>query len=277
MGVREGRVPLDRAVFKILPTSQLELRSGDPDGENLADVYKQCYLQVFHHAGDSMTREQCAVLRAKVTVTGISLRLYILAAMYGFNDRSPMRNFRAINLLKPEAELDVDVFRREAALRYGVFDMTALTYIVGEAEDTKVALQESEWLAASWVVGHRQKHAGGAITTLYDMRELDLDPRWLATETSYRAWLADGRGRDTEELRSHRHRVSQVKPELWRPQRQEILGHVLAQVLAKYQVGASNFEVLSPITRPMAFWLELSEAILQLRCLRLLPRISILH
>ena len=203
----------------------------------------------------------------------MSIRLYIYAAMLGFKETSPDRRFRVGNLLGGEAERNVEQFRREAAAKFGIFDMTALLAVVGSTvENDARTLEECEWLAASWIVGHRQVHGQGAIASLYNSRELAFDPRWLATELSYRRWLMsdDKNKRDSDELTRHRYRVSQVTSGLWLEQRQQILPRVLSRVLSQYLMAASDFEARSPVSQPLAFWAALGDAILQRKCLRLL-------
>ena len=269
MGSREGRVGLERVKFRL--GNPRGLRRDDPDADSLADVYKLCYRQVFARSSDWFNRQHGAKLAARARGMGISIRLYVYAAMFGFRETSPDRRFRVANLLGGAAERNVEEYRREAAAKFGVFDMTALLAVTGTKgeEDMSRVMEECEWLAANWIVGHRQARGGGAIPTLYDSRELAFDPRWLATESSYRRWLDGPDKRVTEELTCHRHRVSQVQPKLWVGQRQEVLPTVLDRVLSRYHMVASDFEVRSPVTRSLAFWVALGDAILQWRCVRL--------
>ena len=270
MGCREGKVALDRVEFRLGAGAAGRLKRDDPDAENPADVYKHCYSQVFAKRADWFKRQHGARLVAKARELRMSIRLYVYAAMLGFKETSPDRRFSVAHLLGGAAERNVEEFRRAAAAKFGVFDMTALLAMAGtEEEDAARTMVECEWLAAGWIVGHRQVHGQGAISSLYGRRELAFDPRWLATEPSYRRWLESPEKLVTEELTKHRYRVSQVQPKLWRAMRQEGLPEVLSRVLSQYRMAASDFEAVSPVSQPLAFWAALGDAILQWKCVRL--------
>jgi len=269
-GSRAGRVPLSRLAFSLGPVAQLD--SGDPDREDVLGTYASCYRQVFKRAPARMTQLQGRRLRAGLRRDGITLRLYIFAAMMAFrdtNEGSPGRRFHARMLLGPAAKKNVEMYRQAAAGRYGVFDMTTLLSMVGPTEDATRALAASEWLAARWVVGHRQKWGEGAVNSLYNAQELALDPRWLSTEPTYtRRWL-EAPTRDSDELKRHRHRVAQAGRDRdeWRREREKILPDVLRRVLAHYGHREADFEARSPVRHPMAFWSALGDAILWAECL----------
>lgn len=272
MGCREGRVMLNHVRFKL--GELLQLAGEDVDAANVEDVYKDCYHRVFgkRRRPGWLKKEDAARLIVSVKRQGMTIRLYVYAAMLGFKCTSPDRRFLVAHLLGGAAEKNVEEYRRQAAREFGVFDMTTLLAVAsnGQQENVGHTFVENEWLAARWIVGYRQMRGQGAITSLFDNKELALDPRWLATEPAYRRWLGSPDKLMTKELLRHRHRVSQVSPDVWRGLRQTILPQVLSRVLAEYAFKETDFEVISPIRQPLAFWSALGDAFLQVKTLMLL-------
>jgi hypothetical protein len=266
-GRRRGKVPLDRVRFELARPELVEAE--DPDQADVAATYATCYRQVFGKPGDRLRLEAARRLGAVARREGVTLRLYLFAAMLAFRDANPDRRCYANHLLGPAASRHVSLYRRTAAQRFGVFDLTALLTMTGPIEDASQALELSEGLAALWIVGHRLHHGKGAVASLYAARELALDPRWLATEPTYKRWLSSGEAGATDELLRHRHRVSQAGV-AWTVERERVLPKVLARVLWRYEIRLVDLEAESPVRQPLAFWAALGDALLQRACLRFL-------
>lgn len=270
MGSRDHKIPLAKVVFEL--PSVLNPEHPDPDKEDVISVYKSCYRQVFGQEQEPthITREQAEELRSCVPKNGMTLRLYILAAMQAFHEGSPDRKMYVRQILGPRAQDHVEMYRKAAAVRYGVFDMTTLTAVTSASENITQVLTDSEWLAASWTVNYRQKRGVGAYISLYEAQELTLDPRWLSTEPTYMQWLDTSTTPATEAVKKHRYRVTQAAQDDWRHERENILPSILYKIVAHHRHRISDFEAESPVTRPMAFWAALGDAILQYKIFQLL-------
>ena len=251
------------------------MECSDPDKVNIEGTYTTCYHMVFGRDAPvtRITPEQARQLSTMIPDKGITVRLYILAAMVAFHEGNPDRRFYARQLIGPVAERHVEMYRRAAALRYGVFDMTTFTAMTSSVENTTQVMSDSEWMAASWVVNYRIHKGEGALTSLYRAQELNLDPRWLSTELTYARWLK-GTPPVSDALKQHRYRVTQASREDWRHERENILPGVLSRMLNHHHQSATDFEVISPVSQPMAFWAALGDALLQIKAIDLLCQIS---
>ena len=271
MGSREHKTPLENVKFDL--HSEAISDNPDPDREDITKLYNSCYAQVFKDSKGVPTTptrinpEQTKRLACCVPPNGVPLRLFILTAMTVFHQGNPDRKFYPKHLLGPSAQTNVELYRKASALRYGVFDLTTLTSLSPATENSTQALVDSEWLAANWVVNYRVTRGKGAVTSLYSMQELSLDPRWLSTEPTYARWLKATDTPASDDMKRHRHLVTQAAQGDWRHERERLLPETVMRILAHNCHGAGDFEAVSPVRYAMSFWASLGDAILQVKLL----------
>lgn len=119
--------------------------------------------------------------------------LFVVAAIHGHRIHAPGCPLTPGVLLGPAAARRVSTYREECARRFGYFDeRTVLRLLQTGGEPIERRMMDSELIAGSHI--SRRRRAGGirSVATLYEERELGLDPLWLATEPSYHAWLRTG-------------------------------------------------------------------------------------
>lgn len=264
-GVRARYVPLNRARFELAGVPGLT--AADPGAEDFKATYESCYRQVFKAEPDRCDRYPAA--GAKVTEAAAAqrcqVRLFITTAMMGHQLGNPDRRYYANMLLGDSASKTVERYRQAAAHKYGVFDLPSLLRLLGtEGDDVESSLLGAELLVGRWIVAYKRRAEGSPLDGLYGERELGLDPRWLAVEPTYAQWLSGGQAPLTGELRSHRHRVSQVEAGeriVLLRMRSDLMPKAVAQVLEHADAKAEFFLVESPITNSVVLWNKLGLAL----------------
>lgn len=293
-----ARIPMSRIRFNTVPTDlrrQCVDREPDPEFVYINDLYARCHLAVFgkkFKASESLSAEAKSEVAKNAASLGCSIRLYMLTCMVGWNHHRTKilgatldRDFSVKHLLG-KAALErvrnyVDICRKE----FGTFTLEAMDLLAKPPFDTTEAEQQmwrSEITAARFILQTKVRGIiGNPAKALYARHEMDLDPRWLATEPSYMTavltpYMAKRSG--SESIQRHRYAVIQVigvlkrKPNHARGvyfSRNLVIPKVLTQILGDYRLKPEHFECrFHEVSDMIEFWSALGLAIQQLNCLR---------
>lgn len=275
MGSRVGKVPLMRA--KVQLDAPLEaLEAADPDEDDLLGIYSLCYSHVFNDRPDRFFEQhpgRAAEVVQSARELNCPLRLYVYAVMMSYKDTGPDLRFYGGKLAGPSAAKRVKLYREAARDLYGVFDTGSVSQLTGEGSDRlKSAIEASEELAGSYIVGHKARYTSSASAALYSERELGLHPAWLASEHSYVAWCRVNPA-DTAELRRHRARVARLDRRSW-PEiarlRAPVVIPLAVRLLRRAGVDPEDVAVPRVIDDSVAFWTDLGVLVRQATCLAIL-------
>jgi len=125
----------------------------------------------------------------------------LLAHRRGNEEGKEDRPFYPSALAGPSSLRHLAFYREECARRYGTFDASLLGDVAQLPSNHNISkrLRDSEELASRWAI---DSYLGGAenLYSLYEQREIALDPWWLATEPSYLRWVGRLAERDADEL-----------------------------------------------------------------------------
>lgn len=280
MGKR-AHTPLSELTFKFTPALEETQLPVDPELNELQQLYERCYMTIFERAPtDRLDRRPRAaeILQAACEQTGCTLRMFMLASMFGHRATAPNRNFYANALLGPYAIRRAELYRGACSKTFGTFDLQALTTIMkGHDQGLEAKMLNSEIIAGQWIVGYKLRYPGAYGVPFYQSKELALDPYWLAVEDSYiRLVLLPNRDTRTDipELNRHRFAVSKIHHELKKDSRRKgrqtkaIFGirernapEAVKRVLSHFGFSPNDFTTRAPeVTNMMAFWGQLSTA-----------------
>lgn len=254
----------------------------DPELSDLQQLYEQCYMTIFERPPtDRLDRRPNAekVLEEACEQTGCTLRMFMLASMFGHRTTAPNRNFYANMLLGPYAIRRANLYRGACSKAFGTFDLQALEDIMKcEDRGLESRMLNSEIIAGQWIVGYKLRFPGPYGAPLYSSKELALDPYWLAIEKSYlNLVLVPNHGvrTDIPELNRHRFNVSKVHHNLKVDSRKKskqlraVFGirernapEALRQVLNHFRFDPKDFTTTEPVVTDMlTFWGKLAIAL----------------
>ena len=252
---RANKVPLDLV--------KVQLKEGGPIDIKKDDLNQYIQATVSRMLGQTvkkLSEAQLDDLDSQAADLGVEPRLYVMAVVTGHKVSSPDRQFYASHLTGPIAAKRVQLYRGECASRYGMFDQEALSRVTQVRGHPK--LQDSEDLAAAYVIGHCARLGGDALACLYEDRELGLDPLWLATEPTYSAWVRST-GESTDEVEKHRRHVAQAKK--WSSEaaksRNACVLPAIRAALETHYLSLSDFYGPEVVTNAAKLWVRLGYAI----------------
>lgn len=269
---RVDKVPLKEVCVRL----SLEKFSVVDERALTKSEFQLYHLAVLRRVGPSLNDVEVAAVVENSNQLGVEPGQLILAALLAHRSGGADRPFYGRMLVGQNATRHLITYRDECATRYGTFDTGLLGDIANLPRNHNVItrLTASEELATSWAVRKHlslkhdvmDDHAAPDVDSLYEMRELALDPWWLATEPSYHRWAS--RERDWEEnaheLKRHRQRVAMAT------QRAGIMAVITARnQIAKDVVlreatrrGLSHNDVLvTPVfSEPLKLWRAVAQA-----------------
>jgi hypothetical protein len=302
MGVRDGKVPLDKVKFKIAPACfDMEvLRAEDPELPHLQRLYCDCYASVFQRNpvdNVSLYRKQIIDNANKASC---SVRMYLLANMVahvvhertvvGHTEKARAATFTAKLLAADFGVKRAQTYQQLCHDRFGTFNLTSLSVLADTDQKNTLAdiMLNSEMVAACWLVRHRIFHSGESEPLMYEDKELQLAPEWLATEETYlRHVLRPYCGRTlkgTEAVERHRHNALQTHKyykkhvtaqKLAWITRQQIFPEAVRRVCANFNHKPGDFlhertfvvdPNVQPVRSPLDFWRTLGLAIRHYHC-----------
>jgi len=287
MGDLANRVNVDEAHFKLLPApldrSVAHDRETDPDIANIEKVYDFCHKWVFGHKPKDRLPANKGILLSLIREANVSIKLYLLTNMLAWEDTHHTLPFRARALTGPSAVHLVKTWAKAANERFGVFNTTSLDLMAEskiEDQDFEVRLRNSEVTAGSWITGYKMTSSGNLAHKLYTVKELDLDPHWLAIEPTYiemilHPWVNGTISRNVDETtRRHRYNAVQIHGQLKREKRRAILMFLtrekimplaIRRVLEQRGYVPNDFKVENgSFTNPIKFWAQLGVAMQQI-------------
>lgn len=266
LGERQRHAPLDKVVF------DFSIRQADDRQElsRYAASYALAHERVFGKVPRQLpgTATELAVVGNSRDLK-MSSELYTFACMVGHKVSCPERLFVPRFLEGETAVKRATFYRKEAAKAYGVADTLALGLLSGvEIANVRRAMQDSELLFGSWIVGERVKRGGNGLKAFYRARELALSPYWLAVEKTHETWARESPGSPV--LDRHRRSIGPLissTPDLVRI-RAGAMQPVIAAVLAPYALKPEDLRFASPVASAARLWTSLGDAISQYGLLR---------
>jgi hypothetical protein len=295
-GSRADKIPLSKAVFKLVPESYAkayDFDMEDPELPHIQRTYFNCYDTIFNKpAPDDVTRFAKELL-ASARRAQCSLRLYMLANMVGHRETQKLRctkteqalprPYRAKMLLGATALTRARMYAEMCNKEFGTFALSSLSTLAEENfEDDSLesSMLHSETVAGKYIVGWKIKHGGPAWESLFEANELTLDPYWLAIDETYltqvlQPYLDNKCG--AEQIQQHRFSVIQALGYLKKHStaavnafhvRETIMPKAVAEVLHHYGHAPDDFDIDSdPITNPLEFWVYIGRALQHFQCL----------
>lgn len=273
---------LSAVEFNLTPDLKDTSPSKDPELDELQQLYTRCYLTIFEKMPpDRLDQRPRAseTLESACEQTGCTLRMFMLASMFGHRTTSPNRKFYANMLLGPYAIRRAELYRGACSKEFGTFDLQALSTIMKNPDQgLQQKMLNSEIIAGQWIVGYKLRFPGPYGLPLYQSKELALDPYWLAIEETYtRLVLIPNHGMRTEipELNRHRFNVSKVLQALKKDSRgkgnytraifqtrERNARTAVGQVLNHFGFSPDDFTTRTPVVTDMlAFWGNLAIAL----------------
>lgn len=298
-GSRRDKVPINEAVFRLIPPSfgHMEVMPGeDPELAHIGAVYSLCHEAVFGKHVRASVRHIAAEVAAAAAAMDCSIRLYILAVMVGFqqdqqfreaeSDRTLTHPFSPNMLTGARAARRAENYAHVCRSRFGTFNLQALDMITdGRLADQAVETRmfNSELIAAKFIVGRKATDGGLVEPDFYRLFEYDLDEHWLAIEPSYTKtvlfpkepvqWAA------SKAILRKRFDVKQTIARMKRhtsagfaahAARNAVMAEVTQRVLQHFRIMDEMLEVpVDPVTNAFEFWKSIGNAIQHIRCLRI--------
>ncbi len=300
MGTREGKVPLDRIRFDILPPNYREhtlasYQLTDPELPYLQRLFCDCYKSVFHrNPTENISRYKDEIARNANKVP-CSVRMFLLANMVaheigqgvvvGHTEKARASKFKGILLTGALSIRRAQQYQKTCQDRYGTFSLKSLEILANDDKDPiEGTMLRSETTAGIWLVNYKIRYRAPrleALAALYEDMELHLDPEWLALDDNYAETVLKpyvDRKTGTEVLQRHRFNAFHVharfkrRPSLGRNAwlaRQDILRDAVRAVLDNFGYAPGDFlYTREPVTNMPDFWLELGKVIRHNHCLR---------
>lgn len=272
IGQRSGQVPLDRVSVNLAaPIRQNVVASASPTDVN--SVYQLAHRRVFAVASrDFVSRDTAAAVTSNAADLAMSIEPYVYAVLLGHKISCPERRFAQHFLGGESAVKRARFYRKEAARRYAVVDVTAIGALSDNTASLDCEMQRSEQLFGEWIVNTRLRNGGNGVTALYAMREMALSPYWLATEPTFSQAPAN----PSKLIASRRCEVARLEPhaaELCLVRSRSLLA-VAGKVSAARSVPLRLLRGHA-VTDAFRFWLALGDALQRTAALQLLwPNLS---
>lgn len=304
-GKRKNRVPLSRAVFRLVPAAYNhvydKVEEVDPEIPEIKRLFTLCLATVFNkklkqidvNSSIGKHAEEIVQLAAEA---GCSLRLFMLANMVGFAaERAEQERIGASSRAKPftAAQLTGKKALNRALLyaevcrnQFGTFTLSALSSLSEndyEEKSIESAMLRSEISAGKFIVDYKIRHDGPPYEALFSSEELRLDPHWLAVEDNYRVTVLEQHlktGTVSEALKNHRFATAQVIGHLKKHRntaislfltREANMATAIRTVLGMFNLTPEDLEVeATPIKDPLVVWTNVGRAIQHARVLRYL-------
>lgn len=170
--------------------------------------------------------------------------------------------------------------------RYGSFSIYTLGVLNEEdyeAKDMEKGMLKSEVTAGLFLVDHTVHHSTPPLAALYAEKELELDPVWLATESSYVTAVLDPYLKtktDSKRLNDHRLNVIKAIARFRRRRstrafalriRQRILPLAVDSILSDSGVRSKDLLYhVNPVRDPLTLWIHTGQALQHYHCWLLL-------
>jgi hypothetical protein len=297
MGSRLHKISLSRAEFRLVPQAlwdyayQTVDKYTDPEIPVIEQTYIICFTTVFDGHPKDRIGQHASFICARAKELNCSVRLYMLTNMLAWQSvqeekeriqpDAPSATFSAKvlvgKLAMERAKAYAEVCRRE----FGTFSVSSIDTQTGselEKNSLEQVLLRNEIAVGRFVIGWKLENAGPVFEQLYSALELSLDPRWLATEPSYRPIIEQhlAKPKGTSVLRDQRFSVTQVVRHMKKDRqyciatfrtRELIMPRAVAEVLRYFGYKADDFDVDDkPIIEPLKMWVHLARAISQYNC-----------
>jgi len=297
MGSRLKKIPLSRVDYRLVPEALWDYayhaidQYTDPEIPVIEQTYIICFTTVFDRHPKDRIGEHAAFVCARAKELNCSVRLYILANMLAWQSvqeekervqpDAPVQTFSAKALAGKMAMERAKVYAEVCRREYGTFSIASIDTQTGsqlEKNSLDQVLLRNEIAVGRFIIGWKLENAGPVYEQLYNALELSLDPRWLATESSYRPIIDEHliKPKGTSTIRDHRFSVTTVIRHLKHSRqsciatfrtRELIMPRAVGEVLRYFGFKADDFDVDDkPITEPLKVWVHLARAISQYNC-----------
>ena len=177
--------PLSEIIFA-LPRPSVKVAS-EPASETQL-LYNQCYWTVF---GRLSTPEDLIKTGSLKTLAKVldpmpkeKRRQFILASMWGHREAKITARFKAHLLTGSAAENRFKLYGKAVQKEWGHLDTSNMDRFFN-SELSATVLEDSELLAARWIIGHKIGKGGDSIEAMFLANESKLNPLWLALEPAY--------------------------------------------------------------------------------------------
>lgn len=285
----EDRVPLSKAVFDLTPD---KVRGTgictEIDGKNVRrtdveNIYRRCHYAVFGQEWPSrsgLTQEWSQIVY-NAQLSNLTLDAFIGTVMLAHKLMQPHVNFYSTILTAKNSVQQIEKYTQLCKEKCGYTGLEALGICLREEVDSlDDNMLHSEIVAGSYVLHFKLKIGGLPYESLYELKELTLDPYWLATEPTYIETVLEPYStlhrKGTPMQDQHRHLALNAHAALKRKKtlartvfetRSRIMPLAVVQVLRPlgYPVDAFTVPNIS-ITESMFLWTKLAAAILHIEC-----------
>lgn len=278
MGMRAGRVTLDRLKFDLIPKKLPKSHVAPED--NLDAIYQATYRMVYgsnpgHTLGVWFTERMRPIARqAKVT-----LPQYILINMVGYQLAWPDKEFTPGCLVDNRALARVNTYAKACRERYGSLDLTSLDMLTKQDNarfDLRTRMSDTEFTVGCWIINWKLDNEGPPYTPLFDALELELDVNWLAIEPRFKDRLEQYLGKLSATANSHDIAATVRKLKKHGHEayanfaaRQLAMPEAVERVVSEFGFTPQDFERPNdPVTDPLLFWHRLALAMQHLECLK---------
>lgn len=294
-GDRAGVIEVGNLQYNLIPEKfgVKVVESEDPEFAMLQEVYVLCHNTVFKED----TRDSVAPYRrdiaARAAEAKLSIRTFMLSCMFGHlstaenavgHTESKTRAFTPKSLTYPSAPATARAYVSLCREKFGAFSLSAMTALTGEdfaKNDFESQMLASETTAGTYIIGWKLRNDGEPYQSLYESKEIDLNPYWLATCPHYeelilRRHFKEPYGSRLE--RSHRSAVGHAIRDMTRTRnvakavfyaRQKAAPAAVKSALAFFGYRTCDFEVKDvPVTDMLKHWLDLSRVIQHVEALK---------
>ena len=181
-----GNTPLAEVEFDIKPPTSLVSKVDETSATQL--LYNQCYWIAFGR--DTTPEDLRATGQLKPLISLLKglqekdHRNFILANMWGHRESGLRVKFSSKLLTGRGGENRFNLYRKAVINEWGYLDTSTMDRFFN-SEKAATVLQDSETLAAKWIVGYKIGKPGDASEKMYDALECKLNPLWLTLEPTY--------------------------------------------------------------------------------------------
>lgn len=297
MGRRAHKVTLDKLTFELIPKSLMARayhRGSDPEAPSMNLVYIDCYRTIFKKKplnGDSVTRYRDEIIE-NARLAECSLRLFMLSNMVAHavaqdvliqhTNKARAAFFSAKQLTGAGAIKRSMMYAQTCRNQFGTFALSSLSTLRKEdyeKDDMESTMLNSEVTAGTFIVSYKMTRGGAPYEALYAHEELQLNPYWLAIESSYMKYVLEPYRENkiaAPGVKNHRFDVTTAIGRLQRnptektiafSKRQKIMPEAVERVLSFFSYRPTDFLMdPSPITEPLHLWIMIARAIQHYQC-----------
>ena len=280
MGMRAGRVTLDRLVFDLIPIglSKGPVANFDPE-RDINALYQSTYRLVY---GSNPVQTVGKFTRAILSLSRqaeVNVANFMLISMVGHQLAWPDKEFKASHLVDNRALHRVNTYAQACKERFGVVDAAALDALTGQNNaqfGLRARMLEAEVTVGKWIIEWKLDNEGPPYEPLFYALELELDVNWLAIEPRFEPRMIRNLDRANATANSHdiadKVRVlKKYKHESYANfvYRQMIMPEAVRQVLGEFGFQTCDFERENkPVVDALLFWHRLALALQHLECLK---------